>query len=95
MIFQGSRYENSDVVRMQKRGATRLTVVPVPPDVTPVFSFAFHTVIEGERIDILADRFFGDAELWWVIADVNPRWSFFDRLPAGTVLRIPNGLRTV
>ena len=94
MIFQGSRYENSDVVRLQRNGQTRLTVIPAPSTVIASFNFAWHTVIEGDRIDTLADQYFGDPELWWIIAEANPQWSFFERLPAGVNLRIPSGLRT-
>lgn len=49
----------------------------------------FHTVIEGDRIDLLAYRYLGQAELWWIICDYND--IFFPlELDAGTVLRIPS-----
>ena len=49
----------------------------------------FHTVVEGERIDLLAHRCLGDARLWWVIGDYNDIfWPL--ELEAGTVLRIPS-----
>jgi hypothetical protein len=31
-----------------------------------------HEVVEGDRLDLIAGRYFGDAELWWRIADANP-----------------------
>lgn len=94
MIYQDSRYETADVVRLQKNGKTRLTVVPQPAGVLVVVDYAYHRVIEGERIDILATQYLGDPELWWVIAEANPQWSFYDRLPVGTLLRIPSGIRS-
>ncbi len=30
-----------------------------------------HTVVEGERPDMLATRFLGDPEQWWRVADAN------------------------
>jgi hypothetical protein len=33
---------------------------------------AEHVVSEGERPDLLAHRYLGDAEQWWRIADANP-----------------------
>ncbi|MET8336025.1 LysM domain-containing protein [Streptosporangium canum] len=30
-----------------------------------------HTVVEGDRLDLLANRYLGDPELWWRIADAN------------------------
>ncbi|MFC9271734.1 hypothetical protein [Streptomyces zhihengii] len=31
-----------------------------------------HTVADGERPDLLAQRYFGDPSQWWRIADANP-----------------------
>lgn len=30
-----------------------------------------HAVVDGDRLDNLAGRYFGDPELWWRIADAN------------------------
>lgn len=35
-------------------------------------TIAEHVVNDGDRADLLADRYFGDAETWWRIADANP-----------------------
>ena len=49
----------------------------------------FHTIREGDQIDLLADHYFGDPKLWWIIADYNGI-AFPLELPAhGTVIRIP------
>ena len=53
----------------------------------------FHTVIEGERIDQIANRYFGDATLWWVICDYNAI-QFPLELTPRAVLRIPSN-RTI
>ena len=42
---------------------------------------------EGDRCDNLANRFYGDATLWWFIARVNNLTT--NNIPAGTSLRIP------
>ena len=48
----------------------------------------------GDRLDLLADRFYRDEKLWWVINIANPskvnRDSFF--IKAGTQIRIPSNL---
>jgi len=44
---------------------------------------------EGDRLDLLADQFYGDPRLWWVISTANknlPQNSI--HLPVGTQLRI-------
>ena len=59
----------------------RVDTSPRPDDV-------FHTVVEGDRIDLIACRYLGRADLWWVICDYND--IFFPlELETGAVLRIP------
>jgi hypothetical protein len=48
-----------------------------------------HTVIEGDRIDLLAHRYLGDARLWWIICDYNDIFFSLELAP-GTDLRIPS-----
>lgn len=60
----------------------RIDTTPQPDDV-------FHTVQEGDRIDLIAVHYLGNAELWWIICDYND--IFFPlQIAAGTVLRIPS-----
>ena len=47
----------------------------------------YFVATKGDRCDILADRFYGDAALWWFIARVNNLKTM--NIPAGTQLRIP------
>jgi hypothetical protein len=42
---------------------------------------------DGDRCDLLAQRFYGDSSLWWFIARVNNLKTM--NVPAGTSLRIP------
>ena len=42
---------------------------------------------EGDRCDNLAQRFYGDSNLWWFIARANNLKTM--NVPAGTSLRIP------
>lgn len=58
-------------------------------DATPRFDDRFHTVTDGERLDIIAHRHLGDAKLWWIICDYNDIFFPLDLEP-GTVLRIPS-----
>jgi len=58
-------------------------------DATPRYDDRFHTVTDGERLDIIAHRYLGDAKLWWIICDYNDLFFPLDLEP-GTVLRIPS-----
>lgn len=61
---------------------SRIETVPQPDD-------AFHTVREGDRIDLIAYRYLGDAGLWWIICDYND--IFFPlEIKVGAALRIPS-----
>lgn len=60
----------------------RIDTSPQPDDV-------FHTVVEGDRIDLIAYRYLGRADLWWVICDYNNIF-FALELEPGTVIRIPS-----
>ena len=58
-------------------------------DTTPRPDDRFHTVVAGDRVDLLAARYLGQANLWWILCDYND--IFFPlELELGTVLRIPS-----
>ncbi len=42
------------------------------PDPDGLTVLGEHVVSEGDRLDLLADHYFGDAGQWWRIADANP-----------------------
>jgi len=43
----------------------------------------------GDRYDILAQQFYSDQSLWWIIATANNTNKSSLTIPAGTQLRIP------
>jgi hypothetical protein len=49
----------------------------------------YYEVRDGDRLDALTFRVFGDASLWWVISEYNDLFWFQD-LTLGQVLRIPS-----
>ena len=58
-------------------------------DITQRPDDRFHTVVAGDRVDLLAARYLGRADLWWVLCDYND--IFFPlELELGAVLRIPS-----
>ncbi len=86
MLKKDSRYTKCILLR-DSDGETLGTRHRI--DTTPRFDDRFHTVAAGERIDLIAHRYLGNAHLWWIIADYND--LFFPlELETGTVLRIPS-----
>lgn len=43
----------------------------------------------GDRLDTLANQFYGDSSLWWIIASANNIHDATFTVPDGTTLRVP------
>ena len=90
-IYVGSRYEEDTVDRVRAGSEDYAAAVyHQAPPLVQVFSYGLHYVVQGDRLDMLAATYLGDAELSWVLANANPELFYPDDIPAGTVLRIPN-----
>jgi hypothetical protein len=85
MIGRNSRYASS--ILYQDGPEEFLGTRPLM-DTTPRPDDCFHTVVEGDRLDNLSLRYFGRADLWWIICDYNDIFSPLE-LENGTILRIP------
>lgn len=92
MILSGSRYENVPFTGLKfADGRTKKLLhdrrIFGPADIG---DNSFEHTIEGdEQLDVLADRFYDDDTLWWIIADVNDILFFYDVKP-GDRLVIPD-----
>jgi nucleoid-associated protein YgaU len=72
-----------------KNGVIQLSVYRGPVMVGALQEYVITRT--GTRLDEIAQIVYGDATLWWVIADANETPDgYFDDLPAGTQLRIPS-----
>ena len=57
-------------------------------------SLTTYVLQDGDRLDALAGRFYGDGTLWWVIAAAsNVGWWL--QIPPGTRILIPNDINQV
>ncbi len=81
-----SRYE--DCHRL-KDGAQEYLGVRLHVEHPPRPDDRFHTVVSGDRLDVLAHRYLGDASLWWIICESNI-FPFPLEMEPGSVLRIPS-----
>jgi len=61
------------------------------PEIPLSINDIYITTTSGDRLDLLANQFYKDVDLWWIIATANPnvvrRDSF--NLKGGLELRIP------
>lgn len=86
MISRNSRYASCVLFRDRNEEFFGLRNVVDSPERQ---DDRFHKVVPGDRIDLLAHRYFGDAKLWWVICDYNDI-AFPLSLEEGRVLRMPS-----
>lgn len=49
----------------------------------------------GDRFDILANQYYGNPSLWWVIASANPEYVSSLYPPPGIQLRIPANIADI
>ena len=81
------RYTDTPIVNDTGTGK-RVYATTIFPSIPTNESDVFIVTRFGDRLDLLASRFYGDSSLWWIIGGSNGLTdSFF--VPSGTKLRIP------
>jgi phage tail protein X len=87
-----NRYKNTPIVTINKKPnyqTTRYPEVPLNDNDTYVYT------TQGDRFDILANQYYGDQSLWWVISIANTAvagTSLPSDLPQDSLI-IPEGLQ--
>lgn len=90
MIFPTSRYANSKLVIVKKDNGTNVQVI-VPSNARSfTFNYVFYTFGGQDRVDTIAEAFYGDPKQWWRIGDANPEILDWSSVSPGTHIRIPN-----
>ena len=84
-LTRHSRYYKSGALEVDGRISLMQRALD-PPDNYP--DCVYHVLIGGETLDQLARKYYGREDLWWRIADANPRRFAYDWQP-GEVLMIP------
>lgn len=71
MFFKGSRYKDIPDYSVIDASGKTSTVKSLRwiPETSGTF---MHTVKEGDRMDLLAYKYYGDPKRWWLICDANP-----------------------
>ena len=87
-----NRYETTPI-KTDKSGI-RVYSTTYYPDIPLDDSDEFISVIDGDRVDLVANRYYGDVSLWWVIAKANGIKGKAALTP-GDVLRIPGNINRI
>jgi nucleoid-associated protein YgaU len=89
MIYQGSRYAGTEVIEPVNNQGEHLRVLALRRIAQPPGVFE-HVVMEGERLDQLASRFYNDPKKYWLLLDANPEvLNPFELLRPGQRIRVP------
>jgi hypothetical protein len=83
-----NRYATSRIIKTPtNKSRLETTIVPVMPTSD---TDTYIQTSSPERLDKLANTFYGTATLWWLIASVNGLGKGTLVVPANSVLRIPS-----
>lgn len=88
-----SRYQNIPIERIDRKRVYKTVRYPeIPLSENDIYVYT----VQGDRFDILAQQYYGDSSLWWVISIANdslPQNSLI--IPEGIQIRIPNNPASV
>ena len=82
-----SRYNNVKKVKNRKRDDKIYYKTTLYKEVPKRDDDMYFIAQEGDRCDNLAQRFYGNSNLWWFVARVNNLKT--NNIPTGTSLRVP------
>ena len=71
MFLKDSRYASCRRYAADARGVVRCKGTR-PRPLGAALGVIEHVVAEGDRLDLLAHHYYGDARLWWRILEANP-----------------------
>ena len=89
-----SRYQDIQVVKYNSTGSQYYTN-NMYPDVPYSETDNYVITTVGDRLDLMAFDFYGDSELWWVIASANSLPGDSLVPVPGSQLRIPIDIRAI
>ena len=88
------RYTNINQFTYRKGRPFKVTVIY--PDIPLSFDDIYVFTDEGDRFDILAETYYKDSNLWWVISIANPQFSQNSMTTdIGVQIRIPGNVGAI
>jgi len=87
MFFPGSRYQSAGLysVTLPNGKTVRVTKLPLP---TPKPLLGYHQRLDGQRLDLIANRYLKDPTAFWQLCDANNA-MLPDALAARNLVGIP------
>ena len=87
------RYESNQVLNIGvgKRTLKSNIYPAIPKTITDIYIISN----SGDRLDLLANRYYGDQTLWWIIATANNLGATGLIVPPAKQLRIPTNIDSI
>lgn len=86
-VFQDSRYTRTSAYIRQ---GSNLILSIRERNYFNIGNATFYTAVQGDTIDGIAYKQYGNAQLWWAIMDANPKYQSEIEIKPGDVLTIPS-----
>ncbi|MDC6465009.1 tail protein X [bacterium] len=89
-----NRYQESNILKTND--GIRYQGITKYPDVPLSFDDIYVYTTQGDRFDILAQQYYKDSSLWWIISSANgtlKQDSYF--IPEGIQIRIPQNISSI
>ena len=87
------RYSNTSITN--RYDGKRVYLTTYYPVIAPVDSDVSVISNEGDYLDTMAFKYYGDPTLWWIIANVNNLGKGRMSVPPGLTLRIPTRVNEI
>jgi nucleoid-associated protein YgaU len=88
-----SRYENNETQKL--KDGREVFKSRLYPNIPKSDSDIYVVTQTGDRLDSLANQFYGDSSLWWIIATANNIHDAGFAVEDGTPLRIPENFTKI
>ncbi len=88
-----SRYNN--IISKTSDSGKKVTKPVIYPSIPKSDQDIYVRTVVGDRLDVLAQTYYGDVNSWWIIATANNIGKGTLSIPAGTLLRIPKNISQI
>ena len=90
-----NRYRNTNIQKDNK--GKRYYTTTIYPEIEPNIKDIYLITGLGDRLDLLANQYYKDSSLWWVIAKANPNKIRRDgfHVEPGLQIRIPSNIQNI
>lgn len=74
-----------------KRVVRSVIYPPIPRDLSDIYLLT----TPGDRLDLIAQKYYGDVGYWWIIAEANGIGKGDLTIPPGTQVRVPTRITDI